>query len=329
MPFMRKRAVLILIAVALVAVALVAYVLVRRSSPPRAITLLPPADAYIFLDFASVRKAAIFRDLPKVELDPEYAEFVKQTGFQFERDLDEAAFAVHQPDPADVKPGQAPEKRYSEVFVATFNRGKVEAYLKKLAATTETYRDTVVYVIPLPGRTVRAAVLDKRTIAASNTDGPYVIQGMIDRHSEFSARVPEIVGKYYDKLPWGSVAWTVARTSTGAGQPASLPLPGGFDLIFPPDTVIVGSLRYLGSIQLKAQAFAASEDGARKITDQLSAFLALFRTIEGAQARGGDKDVKEFFDSIHLTVDGTRAELEATVPGSFVKKIASGATGKQ
>ena len=35
--------------------------------------------------------------LPPVSHDPEYEKFIQETGFQFERDLDEAAFAIHYP----------------------------------------------------------------------------------------------------------------------------------------------------------------------------------------------------------------------------------------
>jgi septal ring-binding cell division protein DamX len=84
---------------------------------------------------------------------------------------------------------------------------------------------------------------------------------------------------------------------------------------------VVASLRYLGSVDFRAQAFATTDDAARRITDQLSAFLALFRALEDAQAKGNDADVKTFFDSIQVTREGNRAEMRAALPAGFVKKL--------
>ena len=43
------------------------------------------------------RRANAGKELPAVSHDPEYERFIRETGFQFERDLDEGAFAVHYP----------------------------------------------------------------------------------------------------------------------------------------------------------------------------------------------------------------------------------------
>jgi hypothetical protein len=91
-------------------------------------------------------------------------------------------------------------------------------------------------------------------------------------------------------------------------------------LFFPPDTVAVASVRYLGSIDVKAQAITTSDDGARRIADQLSAFLAVFRTLE-LSAGGPDPDVKAFFDSIKVEQEGNKAELTADLPQGFLKKL--------
>ena len=317
---MRKRAIVILIAAGVVAAVILAVVLLRHSKPPATLTLLPPADAYLYFNVATVRRASVIGDLPKVEFEPEYAEFVRQTGFNLERDLDEAAFALQRS--ATSSNPQQSDWRNTGVFTANFDRGKVDAYLKKTASGTETYRNTTIYVIPLPGRTVRVAILDKRTVAATNTDGPYVMQGILDRQAQFSGGTPDLIHTYYANIPWGSLAWTIARPpATTPGGNARLELPGGIGIFLPPDTVVVASLRYLGSVDFRAQAFTTTDDAARRVADQLSAFLALFRALENAQAHGNDADVRSFFDSIRVTREGNRAEMQATVPAGFVKKL--------
>src|SRR5947209_10735915 len=63
--------------------------------PPEAARLLPQSDAVVYLNLQPVRLAAGFSSLPQVKHDPDYEAFVQATGFEFERDLDEAAIAVH------------------------------------------------------------------------------------------------------------------------------------------------------------------------------------------------------------------------------------------
>jgi hypothetical protein len=321
---MRKRAILVLIAVAVFAVAIITLVLLRHSTPPATVKLLPPADAYLYFDIATVRRAAVLGDLPKVDFEADYQDFVRQTSFNLEKDLDEAAFALQHSEPSTN--AQQPQWRNTGVFKATFDRVKMDAYFKKVAGATETYRNTTVYVIPLPGRTVRVAILDAHTVAATNTDGPYVIQGVIDRQTQFSNGAPDLIHAFYENIPLGALAWAIARppASTPGGN-VRLELPGGLGVFLPPDTVVVASLRFLGSVDFRAQAIATSSDAAQRVADQLSAFLALFRALQSSQAKGNDADVKEFFNSIHVTLEGNRAEMQATVPAGFVKKLVASA----
>ena len=62
-----------------------------------------------------VRKAnggkPLFAGSPPVSHDPDYERFIQETGFDFERDLDAAAFAIHYPQswPGGGTGGPAPE----------------------------------------------------------------------------------------------------------------------------------------------------------------------------------------------------------------------------
>src|SRR3954470_6429426 len=94
---MKKRRIFVpLIALAVVIVAIAAAVLLRKAAPPESVRLLPEAQAYLYVNVGPLRRADI--QMSPVQLDPDYAQFVQETGFQFERDLDEAAFAVHVPE---------------------------------------------------------------------------------------------------------------------------------------------------------------------------------------------------------------------------------------
>ena len=322
----RRQIVLVVVVLVVIAAAITTFLVLRRGRPPQGARLLPAADAYFYIDLTPLRTAGLFKSSPE-NVDPDYAQFVRDTGFQFERDLDEAAFAVHLPAAVNLTDTQAPpETRYSEVFVGRFDGAKLADYLRKAAASSRPYRNTIVYSIPLPGRTVRVAVLSKSMVASSNNENPLVIQEMVDRYGEdFSNQGPGLLRRYYRNVPLASVAWAVARTASAGQQGnAKFVLPGGFDLFFPPDTVIVAALRYLGSIKFRAQAFTRTAEDAQHVSDQLNAFLAIARTVEiRAQSGNADPDLKALFDSISIIQFADRAELNATIPSGFVKKILS------
>jgi hypothetical protein len=319
---MRWRNAVILAAAIVVVLAVIATTLVlRRGRPPLAARLLPPADAYLYIDLQPLRTAGLFKNV--VNPDPEYAQFVADTGFQFERDLDEAAFAVHFTPVGLTISKTPPETRYSEVFVGRFDDAKLAAFLRKSAETSRPYRKTIIYSIPLPGRTVRVAVLNKGMVAASNADSEFLIQTIVDRYDEsFGGNGNQLLRRYYREVPLASVAWAIARTaSSGQQGNAQFVLPGGYELFFPADTVIVAAVRYLGSVQFRADAFTRTQEDAQRVSDQLNAYLALARTIEVRAGGSIDPDLKAFFDSISVSQQENRAELNATIPPGFVKKL--------
>jgi hypothetical protein len=320
---LRRRNIIIIAVVLAVVVAIAATLLLRRGRPPKAARLLPFADAYIYIDLVPLRTAGLFTNSPSTP-DPEYAQFVRDTGFQFERDLDEAAFAVHLPPTVAANSHAPAETRYSEVFVGRFDNAKIADYLRKTAASSKSYRNTIIYSIPLPGRTVRVVVLNKAMVAASNTESELAIDEIVDRSDRaFAGRGPDLLHRYYRNIPLATVAWAVARTAPAGQQGnARYVMPGGFDLFFPPDTVIVAALRYLGSIEFQVDAFTSTHEDAQRVSDQLNAFLAVARTVE-IRAQAGDPDLKAFFDSISVTQFADHTGLKATIPPGFVKKIVS------
>jgi hypothetical protein len=159
-------------------------------------------------------------------------------------------------------------------------------------------------------------------VAVSNADDPLVIRGIIDRYKKlaFPFSGPTLVREHYRKLPFGTLAWSIADIARGSNQNKAFAVPGGFNLFFPPDSIAVASVRYLGSISFRAEVLTKSENDALRVTDQVSAFLALFRSLE-ASATGSDPDVKKFFDSLHIERDGTQAVLTAELPQGFLKKL--------
>src|SRR5215831_18400332 len=111
-----RRRLPIVLAVLLVAAAVALAVFLRKHAPPEPARLLPAADGFVYANLQWMRRANIAGDLPTVPHDPDYERFIQATGFQFERDLDEVALAIHYPEKSS-DTHMTPAPRFSEVFV--------------------------------------------------------------------------------------------------------------------------------------------------------------------------------------------------------------------
>jgi hypothetical protein len=318
-----RRRLPIPLAVVLIVAAIALIVTLRKHAPPEAARLLPGADGFLYINLKWIRTFNATGQLPPVSREPEYQKFVEETGFQFERDLDQAAFAIHYPQSwGGGTAGSASEPRFSEVFVGKIDSGRLTAYLKKLASSIDDYRGFDIYNIPLEGRTVRVVILSYDSVAVSNHPNLDVIRGMIDRSRKLASPFggPWLLRKFYRKVPLASLSFAILRVKPT--EMSALGGLGGWSLLFPKPAVAVVSARYLRAIHLRAEAFTDSDADAQAITEKTAAFLNLFRATEGSVgAQGTDADVKAFFDSLKVEQSGDRAILTATVPQGFIGKI--------
>jgi hypothetical protein len=319
-------------AVVVVAAAIGIAVFLRKRAAPEPARLLPDSDAVLYFNLKTVRRLTNFGSTPAAQREPEYEDFVRATGFQFERDLNEAAFAVHITHRPPAKPGfpETTEPRYSEVFAGKFDSQKLAAYLRTLSKSVDLYRDTDIYNIPVEDRTVRIAILDVDSVAGSNVDDPRVIRGIIDRSRSaampFSG--PPLISQYYHDIPIGSLVWAVAKIPAAPKDPRAaraFTLPGGIDILIPSESTMVAWVRYLGNIHFRADFYTANADDAKHFVDQASGFLALFKSIErNAQLGNNEADFKAALDSLQVKQDGSRAILSANIPAGFFKKMLEG-----
>jgi hypothetical protein len=323
----RRQLVIISICVLLFVGAVGIVVVLRKQAAPEPARLLPEADAVIYVDLATVRNLTAF-DQPLPQLAPGYEEFVRETGFSFERDLDEAAMAVHRGSPKASAHGVArSDARYTEVLVGHYDPIKLAQYLHQHARSTEAYRGVDVFSFPIENRTLRIALLAIDTVAISNLDDPGDIHGIIDRFKKVALPFggPPLVREYYRKIPLGSLLWAIARLPASSNWPnatSSFTLPGGIDVGLPGDCDVVVSLRMLTTIHARADFYTQSAQAARQFTEQTSTFLAVFRGIQASTTSGsGDADVKAVFDSIKVSQSDNRAEITATIPPSFLRKL--------
>jgi hypothetical protein len=316
-----KRTLPVLLVVLAIAAAVVAIVQLRKRAPPEAARLLPGADGFFYINLRWIRTFNATQ-LPPVSRDPEYQRFVEETGFQFERDLDQAAFAVHYPESWGGTGGSVPEPRFSEVFVGKIDSGRLTTYLKKIASSVDDYHGFEIYNLPIEGRTVRVVVLSYDSVAVSNHPDENVIRGILDRSRKLASPFggPQFLRRFYKQVPFASLSWAIVKVNPS--QPGSLGGLSGWALLFPKPAVLVVSGRYLRALHLRAEAFAQSDSDARAITDKAGAFLTLFHSAEiNVGTQGPDVDVKAFFDSLKVERSGDRAIFSATVPPGFIKKV--------
>ncbi len=316
-----RRTLRILLTVVAVVVGLAALVVLRKAAPPEPARLLPGADAFVFVNLQWARRTSVFTDLPPVPHAADYQQFIQATGIEFERDIEQVAFAIHYPAGTAAVPGMRPpaNSRFSEVFAGHFDGVLLGNYLRQHAASVEDDHGVAIYSIPVEDRTVRVAILGPDLVAASNHDDPMVIRGIIERSRKRASPFagPIFLRANYKHVPLASLAWAIVRVDPA--QSALLGLPGG--MLFSHPAVLVTSARWLGAVHLRAEAFTAGPEDARQLTDKLSAFLTLFRAADVSTAGASDADVKAFFNGVQVQRHGDRSLLTATIPTRFFSKV--------
>jgi hypothetical protein len=142
-----KRA-LVAVCILIAVVAAAAFYIVRSSHRPVSLTKpgtqpdllsLLPGDAPIlaYIDFTALRASSLGPTLASFSdpshLDPDYAKFIRETGFDYTRDLDRLAFAAWPRSTAVAKGGnpQPPNIALLAVAQGRFNRAKIVAYVQR------------------------------------------------------------------------------------------------------------------------------------------------------------------------------------------------------
>jgi hypothetical protein len=270
-----------------------------------------------------MRRANLTGELPPVPHDPDYEQFIQATGVQFERDLDEAALAIHYSGgPSDPKTGNS-QPRFSEVFAGKFDGERLRAYLRQISSSVDSYQTRDIYNIPLEGRTLRVSILGVDTVAASNLDDSQVIRGIIQRSRKLASPFggPALLRQYYKDVPLASLGWAIFKIQPATGLHVS-PVPVGWSFLFAKPATAVASVRYLGAVHFKAQAITGSDEEASQVAARVDTYLNLFRSAESTvPAPGTDADIKTFFDSLKIQSQKNRAVLTAAVPVGLIRKL--------
>jgi hypothetical protein len=303
--------------VALLLVAVFLYL--QKKAPPEAARLLPESDAIVYFNVAPIRAASGF-DAHPVSHDADYQHFIDATGIQFERDLSQAAFALHRmPNPL----GPNGPVAYSSIFVGKFDRTRLSNYLDGVAGSKERYDGHDIYDIAMNGRTDRVAILSSDIVAVSNTPTAEQIHSILDRNRTaflpFSSNT--LLTERYGEIPLFSLAWGLGKLGIGLENGLNI---FGFRIPLSVDATFIASLRWAGALHLRVEEIAPNGAAASLSATSLEALLNIFKTAENVLPNSATNDqTKALLNSVQIENHNERAVLTATIPVGLIQKLSS------
>jgi hypothetical protein len=311
---LRRTRRLLWIIVAVVAF-IAAAVFLRFKSPPEAARLLPESDGILYVNLRPLR-ALVHPHLPSVTRAPEYQQFLDATGFDWERDLDQAAIALHRMPNPDGPNGPV---AYSMVLVGRLDGRRIAQWLTEHAAAKENYAGQTIYSLPSEGRTVRVAQIGYDTIAISNTPTPEQIHSILDRHR--TAALPfagsTLLARHWAEIPLLSFAWGMGQIGLPFTQSGAIHL-FGFALPLAPNTTFLASLRWAGSLRLRVVEIAPTEQVAASQAANLGLLLQLARgATSGLAPTPENRALQQILEATTIDQKRARVTANASLPASL------------
>ena len=314
----RTKATILIVLLVLLLVALAAYL--RGKAPPEAARLLPESDCILYFDLRPLRAYTHF-ERSQAPRDPQYQAFINATGFAFERDLDEVAFALHrQSNPFGPNGAVA----YSEVFLGHIDARRLGAYLASIAAHTEPYAGHTIYEIPSQGRIVRVALLGYDMVAASNTPTAEQIHSMLDRYrtSALPFSGSSLLTDHYAEVPLLSVAWGIGRINVPLKSDGIRIM--GFHFPIALNTTFIGSVHWAGALRLRIEEIAPTALAATLSSDALNTMVAIGRAAENNLPTAmTNADLRDLLNSTNIERKDDRTVVTATLPVALLQKLMS------
>jgi len=319
-------------------------IFLRSKAPPEAARLLPESDGIVYVNLKPIRSSFHKEPRPPQHV-PEYQQFIDATGIDWERDLDEAAVALHRM--ADPRGPNGPVA-YSMVLVGKITGKKLNSWLDSHATARESYAGHTVYSIPSEGRTVRVAQIGYDMIAVSNWPDTEKIHSMLDRHA--TAAWPfagsTLLSRHYHEVPLLSIAWGVGQiglpfsdgcdeSPAAKGDPAGqigLPVPKscdisifGFSLPLKTDSTIVASVApaLVGSLHLRVEEETTSDEAAASQASSLNLIVALARNLAAPLGdNAANNALKELLKTAEVSQKRNRVLLTARLSPSLFSGLA-------
>lgn len=267
---------------------------------------LMPADAsaVLFADLSELRQAPFFAQLyawaPKPQVDADYAQFVKDSGFDYEPDLDRMAIAVE-------KRGQ--DSILFAILDGKFDRQKISAYALKDGSAVKTGMREI-FSVPVSGtaKKISFAFLKNDRIALTNDSD---LGTFLD-----AKKKPEDMAEWrarFERLG-GSPLFAVIRQDAAVGSALAAQAPGG--LRSPQLSTLLDQLKWItlagkpenDRLRVVADGECAAEATARQLVDVINGIAIL--------AEGGLNDPQ------------TRQQLDPTMREAYLQLVKSADVSK-
>jgi hypothetical protein len=244
-----------------------------------------PADtsAVLYVDVAQLRQSTFTQKLfawaPKPQADADYARFIQDTGFDYERDLNRVVFAA-------AKRGS--QSVWFAIADGTFDQRRLVAYIEKIATIQRRGgRDiySIPAAIPLPasGNTPAPAVASQMSLAFLHS-GRIAVTSDADLSAYLDQKNSTL-----DPGPWrtrfgrlaGSPVFVVARQDPNAVASLAAQAPGGFQS--PQLSALLSQLSWLtvaaqpqsDALRIVAEGETATDTVASQLSDMLTGVLIL------------------------------------------------------
>lgn len=265
-----------------------------------------PADAsaVLFVDFSELRTAPFMTQLyawaPKPQADLDYAQFIKDTGFDYERDLERIAIAITK---------REQDSALFAIADGKFDRQKISAFVMKngMASKNDGYE---VFSVPVSGSTKKIFFTFLRNDRIALTDGPSIDAALgALRHREDNT---EWILRF-ERLG-GSPVFAVIRQDAAAGAMLAAQAPGG--LRSPQLSMLLDQLQWItiagkpenDRLRVVAEGESAAEATTRQLADLLNGVVIL--------AEAGLNDAK------------TRQQLDPAARAAYLELLKSADVSK-
>jgi hypothetical protein len=316
---MNRRTRRTLLVVAAVLLVLAVAIFLRSKAPPEAARLLPESDGIIYIHFKPIR-AFIHKDLKPPQRVPDYQQFIDATGIDWERDLDEVAIALHRMQDPNGPNGPV---AYSMVLVGNLTGKRLNSWLEARATSSESYAGHTIYSIPSEGRTVRVAQIGYDMMAVSNFPSPEMIHSMLDRHR--TAALPfagsTLLTHHYHEVPLLSLAWGVGQIGLPFSESGAIKV-FGLSLPLESDSTIIASLRWTGSLHLRIEEIAPSEEKAASQAAALATLVTLARGFtQPLGENSANSGLKELLKTAEVTQKQDRVLVTAILSPAFLASL--------
>jgi hypothetical protein len=231
----------------------------------------PDSSAVVFANLTELRRAPFVAQLfalaPQPEPDEDYAQFMNETGFHYERDLNRLAIAFQ-------KVGQ--DSIFFAVADGRFDRQKIAALANK-SGTVEKRSGREIFAIPENGeaKKIYLTFLSDERIALTDSEDltqTLAVKKRSDDGAEWRSR--------FERLG-GTPVFAVIRQEAAPGEALTERAPGGFSS--PQLSVALDRLQWItlagkpenDRLHVVAEGECTSDDTARQLADLLNGILAL------------------------------------------------------